>query len=119
MSQTLEIYLCIFITVAAVLLIIVSVFFVKLIIELSRLTNNLNDISTVIKSDIEPTIKEIKTTLQSLNSIIQVTDKNMSNFKSITSKVLGAGSIAFSGIKGFTGSFWKGLKTGMSIFGKH
>lgn len=118
MDQTLEIYICIFITVTVVLLIIVSVFFVKLIIELSRLTNNLNDITTVIKSDIEPTIKEMKTTLQSINSIIRVTDKNVSNFGSLASKVLGAGSVAISGIKGLTGSFWKGLSAGMNMFHK-
>ncbi len=118
MSQTLEIYLCIFITVTVVLLIIVSVFLIKLLIDITKLANNLNDIATVIKSDIEPTVKEMKTALQSINSLIQVTDKNMTNFRSITTKILGAGSAAISGIRGLTGSFWKGLSTGINIFGK-
>lgn len=118
MSQSLEIYLSIFIIVTIVLLIVVSVFLVKLIIDLSRLTNNLNDISTVIKSDIEPTIKEMKSTFQSLNSIIKVTDRNVSAFRGVASKLLGVGSAALSGIKGVTGSFWKGVSAGINIFGK-
>ena len=87
MSQTLEIYLSIFLSVSAVLLIIISVFFIKLIMELSKLTNNLNDITTVIKSDIEPTVKELQTTLKSINSIVKEADKNVSAIKGIATKL--------------------------------
>ena len=48
--------------------------------ELSKLTNNLNDITTVIKSDIEPTVKELQTTLKSINSIVKEADKNGMTF---------------------------------------
>ncbi len=119
MSQTLEIYLSIFITVSAVLLIIVSVFVIRLMSELSKLTTNLTDITTVIKSDIEPTMAELKTTLQSLNSIVKQADQKVSDFRGLATKLLGLGSVTFSGLKGLTGGFAKGVAAGMSIFRKH
>lgn len=119
MSVTLEIYLTVFITVTVVLLIICGVFLIKLLIELSKLANSLNDIATVIKSDLEPTIKELQVTLKSINSIVQEADKKVSYFSGIATKLLGAGSLALTSVKGFTGSFWKGLSAGMNIFKKH
>jgi hypothetical protein len=88
-------------------------------LEMSKLTNNLNDITTVIKSDIEPTMKELQTTLKSLNSIVQEADRKVSDFRGLTTKILGAGSLALSSVKGLTGSFWKGLSAGMNLFKKH
>lgn len=119
MSMSLEIYLTVFITVAIVLLIICGVFLIKLMVELSRLTNSLNDIATVVKSDLEPTIKEVKLTLKSINSIVQEADKKVSDFSGIATKLLGATSVALTSVKGLTGSFWKGLSAGMNLFKKH
>lgn len=119
MSLTLEIYITVFITVAVVLMIICGVFLIKLMIELSKLTNSLNDIATVVKSDLEPTIKEVQTALKSINSIVHEADKKVSDFSGIATKVLGAASLAVTGVKGLTGSFWKGLSAGMSMFKKH
>lgn len=118
MSQTIEIYLCIFLTVTAVLFIMISVFLVKFILELSKLTNTLNDIMTVIKSDLEPTLKEFQTTLKRMNTIISDAESKMSYFKGIASKLLGAGSLAVASVKGVTGSFWKGMTAGMKLFKK-
>ena len=118
MSQTLEIYFSVFLSVSAVLLIIIGVFFIKLIMELSNLTNNLNDITTIVKSDLEPTIKELQVTLKSVNSIVKEADKNVSALRGVATKVLGAGSMAITGIKGLTGSFWKGMAAGMKMFRK-
>ena len=86
--------------------------------ELSKLTNNLNDITTVIKSDIEPTVKELQTTLKSINSIVKEADKNVSAIKGIATKLLGAGTLAVSGLKGLTGSFWNGMAAGLKLFKK-
>ena len=118
MTPTLEIYLIIFLSVTAVILIIISVFTIKLILELSKLTNNLNDITTVVKSELEPTIGELRLTLNSINSIVKAADRKVSDFKGIAAKVLGAGSLALGSIKGLTGSFWKGVSAGMKMFGR-
>lgn len=118
MSSTLEIYLCIFITILSVIFIMLSVFVIKLFIELSQLINNFNDITTVIKSDLEPTIKELQQSLKNINAIITSANKNVSDLKSIVMKITGAGAFALTSIKGITGGFFQGLKTGMKIFKK-
>lgn len=118
MSQTLETYFGIFLSVSAVLLIIISVFLIKWLIELSKLTSNITDITTVIKSDLEPTVKELQITLKSINSIMKAADKNVANFKGLAAKILGAGSIALTGLKGLTGSFGKGMAAGFKFFRK-
>lgn len=118
MSQTLETYFGIFLSVSAVLLIIISVFLIKWLIELSKLTSNITDITTVIKSDLEPTVKELQETLKSVNAIMKEADKNVANFKGIATKVLGASSIALTGLKGLTDSFWKGMAAGFKFFRK-
>ena len=118
MSPVLETYISIFLSVSAVLLIIIGVFVIKLLLELSKLANNLNDITTIVKNDLEPTLSELQTALKSINSIVKVADKNVSAFKGVLSKVLGAGSLALGSLKGLTGGFWKGVSAGMSIFKK-
>lgn len=116
MSPNLETYLIIFISVCIVFLIIIGVFAIKLILEVTKFVGNLNDISTVLKSDLEPTVKELQITLKSLNSIVKQTDKSVSDFSGIATKVLGAGAVAFTGLKGITGGFWKGLSAGWKLF---
>ena len=118
MSSALELYLIAFISVTIVLFIILSVFIIKLLLEISKLTNNMNDITTVIKSDLEPTVKELQITLKSINSIVKQADKNVSDLKGVASKVLGAGALALNSLKGVTGSFWKGMSAGLKLFKK-
>lgn len=118
MTDTLEIYLIVFLSVTVVLFIVIAVFLIKLLLEVSRLTNNLNDITTVIKADLEPTVKELQIALKSINSIVQQADKNVSSISGIVTKVIGAGVLAVNSIKGVTGSFWKGMSTGLKLFKK-
>ena len=51
-------------------------------------------------------------------AIMKEADKNVANFKGIATKVLGASSIALTGLKGLTGSFWKGMAAGFKFFRK-
>ena len=82
------------------------------------MANNLNDVTTILKSDLEPTVKELQVTLRSINSIVQEANKKVSDFGGIASKLLGAGVVAVNSIKGVTGSFWKGVSTGLNLFKK-
>ena len=118
MSPTLEIYISIFISVSVVLLIITAVFVIKLLVEVSKLTSNITDITTILKNDLEPTVKELQITLKSVNSIVKQADKNVSDISGIATKVLGAGAVAFNGLKNITGSFWKGVTAGFKLFKK-
>ena len=118
MSVTLETFLIILIIVTIVLLVLISVYLIKLLIELTKLAGNINDISSVVKSDIGTVISEFIVSLNSINSFIGTANKNVSDIKSFVLKLLGAGSVAFTGAKNLTGSFWKGLSTGLKFFRK-
>jgi uncharacterized protein YoxC len=118
MSPTLEVYLNIFLTVTAVLLIIISVFLIKLLLELSKLTNNMSDITTVVKNELAPTVQELRITLKNFNSLLKATDDNVEKIKGIATKLVGASSLAFTGLHSLTGSFWKGITTGFKLFSK-
>ena len=118
MSVTLETFLIILTVVTIILFILISVYLIKLLIELTKLASNMNDITSVIKSDIGAVISELMVSLNGVNSFIGTANKNVSDIKSFVLRLLGAGSIAFAGAKNLTGNFWKGLNTGLKLFRK-
>ena len=58
MTPTLEISIIFLIFTTIILGVVISVFVIRLLIDLSRLTVNLDETATVVKQEIEPTIKE-------------------------------------------------------------
>jgi len=118
MSLTLEICLIILVIVTIVVLILVSVYLIKLLMELVKLADNMNDIASVVKSDIGTVISELTVSLNGINTFIGNAKNNVSDIKSVVLRLLGAGSLAFTGAKNLTGSFLKGLNTGLNLFKK-
>ena len=118
MSTTLEVSLMFLIFTTIILGVVITVFLVKFIIDLSKLTTNLDEVTTVVKQEIEPTLKELKETLNNINSIAKSADKQMDFVKKALSAALGAGGIAFCGIKNISGGFFKGLSAGLKLFRK-
>ena len=108
----------VFLTVTTVLLIIIGVFLVRFLIELTKLTSNINDITTVVKADIEPTMSEIKTALTNINGVLKSTEKNVSSVRNLGVKTLGIFALALGGVKDIAGGFKKGLQFGMNLFKK-
>ena len=96
---------------SGIVIIIVAVFLLKLIIDLSALIKNLNQTSIMFNTELKPTIDELHETLQSVNSIIKNTDNNMVSIKDAVENTFGktkaiTGTL-FSGlIKGF-GTMWR------------
>ena len=64
-----------------IILIVIAVFLVKLLIDLSTLIKNVNQTSIMLNTELKPTLDELQATLQSINSIIKNTDNNMINIK--------------------------------------
>lgn len=112
MSQTLEIAL-LFLIVA---IIIVLGFLIKLIIDSIKLVQNLDETTTIVKTEIEPTIKELNKTLENLNSLTNNTNTKINQIRKILSGVLGVGSFALGGMKNITGGFFKGVSEGIKFF---
>ena len=95
------------------ILIVVGGFLIKLLFDLSKLTNNLNETTTIVKTEIEPTMKELNDALKSLNSIAQNADKQVDSFAKVMESVFGVGALAFNRAKTLSGGLVKGFVKGM------
>ena len=96
-----------------VILLIVGGFLVKLLLDLSKLTKNIDETTTIVKSEIEPTLKEFNNALKSINSIAQNADKQVDSLSKLFENVLGASAIAFTKAKQLSGGLIKGLVQGI------
>lgn len=96
-----------------VIVIVVGGFLVKLLFDLSKLTKNVDETTTIVKTEIEPTIKELNKALQSINSIAQNADKQVDSLAKIFENMLGAGSLALLKAKKMSGGLIKGIVKGM------
>ncbi len=90
-----------------IIILVVGGFLVKLIIDLSALTKNLNETSIIINTELKPTLQSVNETLTSINEIVKNTDKGVGDFKSAISKIvdktkLVSGSLFGGLINGFT-----------------
>ena len=112
MSATLEIAL-LFLIVAVI---IVLGFLVKLLIDSIKLVKNLNETTTIVKNEIEPTLKELNKTLENLNSFAKDADIQFTKARKLLTSLLGFGSVALGGVKNITGGFLKGLIAGIKFF---
>lgn len=97
----------------AIIIVVVGGFLVKLLIDLSKLTKNLDETTTIVKSEIEPTLQEVNNTLKSLNSIAQNADKQVDSLSKLFENVLGVSTVAFARAKKLSGGLIKGLVQGM------
>ncbi len=100
---------------SGVVVIVVAVFLIKLLLNLSVLTKNLNETTLVINTEMKPMLKELNETMKSINSLIQSTDEGVGNVKMSIEN-------AFSKTKSFSesifGGFIKGFMTIYSLFSK-
>ncbi len=90
-------------------------FLVKLLIDLSALSKNLNETSILINTELKPTLQEINETLHAVNSLVQSTDRNVDSFKSAVEKTFGK-TKQFS--ESIVGGIVKGFVTVMGLFSK-
>lgn len=96
-----------------IIIVVVGGFLVKLLIDLSKLTKNVDETTTIVKTEIEPTLKEFNKALQSINSIAQNADKQVDSLSKFFENFLGASSLAFIKAKKISGGLVKGLLKGM------
>lgn len=102
--------------VTIIFIVVVGIFLVKLLIELSSLTKNLDDTTTLVKQEIKPTLKELQTALESINNIANSADKQFDTVKKMLTSVLGASTLFISQMRNLSGGFLKGVFTGIKFF---
>lgn len=96
-----------------IILIVVGGFLIKLLIDLSKLTKNVDETTSIVKSEIEPTLKELNNTLKSINSITQNADKQVDSLAKLFENLLGTGVLAFNKAKELSGGLFKNIAKGL------
>ena len=98
-----------------VIVIVVGVFLVKLLYDLSKKKKNVNETSLLLNKELRPTLYELKETLEAVNSIIHSTDKSVDSLRNAVENVFGKTKMLseslFSGIM-------KGFVTVVKLFSK-
>jgi predicted PurR-regulated permease PerM len=98
-----------------VTVVVIGGFLIKLILDVSKLTKNLNETSILINTELKPTLKQINETLTSVNSIIKSTDKGVDSFKLAVEQVFGKTKLVTETI---FGGIIKGFVTAFKVFSK-
>lgn len=97
----------------AIILVVVGGFLIRLLINLSKLAKNVDETTTIVKSEIKPTLDELNKTLQSINSIAQTADKQVDSIAKLFEHVFEAGALAFTRAKELSGGLVKGFVKGL------
>lgn len=96
-----------------IIVIVVGIFLVKLILDLSVLSKNLNETSQILNAELKPTLSNLSQTLQTINDLVKTTDKGMVSFKDAVEKLF-TKTKSVSGL--FLGGLFKGLATVINMF---
>lgn len=101
--------------VTGIVVLVVGGFLIKLLIDLSALSKNVNETSILINTELKPTLKEINETLHAVNTLVKSTDKNVDSVKSAVEKTFGKTKMISESI---VGGIVKGFVTVMGLFTK-
>ena len=99
-------------------IVVLTVFAVKLIISVTKLTDNANVIATSVQKEIEPTLQELKEAARSINSIANNADTKFQNAKTGLASFIGLGACLGGKLKSFSEGILKGISFGASLFKK-
>lgn len=99
--------------VTGIVILVVGGFLIKLLIDLSALSKNLNETSILINTELKPTLQEINETLHAVNTLVKSTDRNVDSFKSAVEKTFGKTKMISESI---VGGIVKGFVTVMGLF---
>lgn len=101
-----------------VCIVVLSVFVVKLVISITKLSDNANSIATSVSKEIEPTLQELKEAAKSINSITNNADAKFKNAKMGIASAIGLSACFGGKLKGFFQGISKGVSFGMKMFKK-
>ena len=101
-----------------VCIVVLSVFVVKFVISITKLSDNANTIATSVSKEIEPTLQELKEAAKSINSIANNADTKFQNAKVGLASALGLSACFGGKLKDFIQGISKGVSFGMKMFKK-
>ena len=102
-----------------VIVILVGAMLVKVLFDISKLTNNINETTTIVKTELEPTLKNINKSVEIVSGLVIKTDESIKKVKSFISKtpLKLIGQISKLSGKAAKG-FFSGLCTAFKTFSK-
>lgn len=91
---------------SGIVIIVVAGFLVKLLIDLSKLSKNLTETSSILNKELKPTLESVSETLKTINELVKTTDQGVGSVKNALEKVFSktkeVGGTVFGGLlKGF------------------
>ncbi len=69
-----------------VIVILVGLMLTKVLFDVSKLTKNLDETATIVKTELEPTLKNINKSVEIVSGIIIKTDESLQKVKDFVSK---------------------------------
>ena len=102
-----------------IIVILIGIMLIKVLFDISALTKNINETTSIIKTEIEPTLKNINKSVEIVSGIIIKADENVQRVKSFLAKtplkLIGqASKLSGKAAKGF----FSGLYNAFKLFSK-
>ncbi|MBR5303825.1 MAG: hypothetical protein IKU37_03255 [Candidatus Gastranaerophilales bacterium] len=110
--------LIILLLTTTICIIALSVFVIKFVISITKLSDNASTIATSVSKEIEPTLQELKEAVKSINSIANNADIKFKNAKVGIASALGLTACFGGKLKDFIQGISKGISFGMKMFKK-
>lgn len=111
LSPFLDQALIFFAYTTTVVVVVVSVFLIKLLIELSELAKISQKVAYMLKNEFEPTVIELQKALRTINSVAGNADKKVENIKQNLSSIINPLN---ANIDKFKVKFLQGLNKGIN-----
>ena len=116
MESNVQIGLMVLIYTTSILLVLITIFLIKLIHTSTSLAKNLSKTSEMINEELEPTLAELKVTLSSINSIVKNTDSQIEKVKGAMDKVICMPFMIGQKMRGLFSGLKEGLSLGIKLF---
>ena len=104
--------------VALIVLIVVGFYLVKLLIDLSKLAQSATRASDTLQTEMEPTLKELRQAVDSINSIAATANSKYSSLNNAIKNVGDATSKVGKKIGGVVSGVLSGILVGLKVFKK-
>lgn len=102
-----------------IIVLVVGIMLAKVLFDLSRLTKNLDETTTIVKTELEPTLKNINKSVEIVSGIIIKTDEGVKKVKNFIAKTPLKLIGKISSLTGkATRGFWSGICAALRMFEK-
>jgi len=117
MSPTLECVIAAFCIVLIVILVVLTIFVVKLIQEATLTLTSVKKLVDLTSDELKPALKSLNNVLETASNVSIATNKQFDLIKKILTTLLGASCVALTNVKS-KGGFFSGLMSGFNLFRK-